>query len=103
GNFNLGYSFRPIYAAVQPDGRVVLSGQQENVSPTKGVLARLLGNGPPPGFVATAPGVITVGGGYDGGEVQVLTQTGGAYAVAGTMTAFSGVNVRGTTADVTGD
>jgi uncharacterized delta-60 repeat protein len=89
--------------AVQSDGNVLLGGWQQKNSQV-GLMVRLLGNGPPAGFVQAGPGTIAAGGAADG-TVQVLTPTNGQYAAAGTVTAFPGLagNVRSAIADVTGD
>jgi uncharacterized delta-60 repeat protein len=69
-----------------------------------GMVVRLIGEGPPPGFVASAPGTVQAGG-SDDGSVRVLTPTNGTYAVSGGMAAFPGFTgtVRTATADVNGD
>lgn len=102
-NLPFNYPTNLIGLAVQGDGNILLGGEGAG-GPATGGLVRVLGNGPPAGFVPAVAGAIIAGGAADG-TVQVHNPTNGTYAVAGTITAFPGMmaNVRSTIADVTGD
>lgn len=91
--------------AVQGDGNILLGGFRDGATGGfEGLLVRLIGDGPPDGFVATGAGMIAASG-ANGGLFQALSPTAGTYAIAGTLTnapATAG-GVRVATADVNGD
>jgi uncharacterized delta-60 repeat protein len=114
GTINVGTGMPQFIAvAVQPDGNVLVGAEVRTASGSLagGLVARLLGNGPPDGFVPSTTGTIQIGGSTDGKVVVLSPDAGGQYKLNPqppffpTMTAFplATQNVRVATADVNGD
>jgi uncharacterized delta-60 repeat protein len=94
-----GIAFTPPGLAVQQDGNFLLAGGRQFV----GILARVLGSPSPVPTVAPPESVLA--GGTPDGSARMLPSIGAPYRVSDVVTFFpgSGVTVRTTTADVTGD